>query len=146
MRISDWSSDVCSSDLLAARELRRTLEELVSLGIEPVIFSPPPANGVNIGRCLVKSRMLSIHLDYCNFRYDVSENSHKSAYLLLESIAGDYPVVWLNEMICQHRRCGTHFGKDFIYREIERAHVLNPVTNAHIVCRLTLDTQTITTP
>src|SRR3546814_2218989 len=61
--------------------------------------------------------MFSINLDYCNFRYDVSENSHKSAYLLLESIAGDYPVVWLNEMICQNRRCGTHFGNDFIYRD-----------------------------
>src|SRR3546814_15925520 len=61
--------------------------------------------------------MFSIDLDYCNFRYDVSENSHKSAYLLLESIAGDYPVVWLNEMICQNRRCGTHFGNDFIYRD-----------------------------
>src|SRR3546814_1577241 len=61
--------------------------------------------------------MFSINLDYCNFRYDVSENSHKSSYLLLESIAGDYPVVWLNEMICQNRRCGTHFGNDFIYRD-----------------------------
>src|SRR3546814_15079088 len=47
MRISDWSSDVCSSDLIAAQRLCRVLEAdglagagHLAVNVEPMLFMP----------------------------------------------------------------------------------------------------------
>src|SRR3546814_7501337 len=41
MRISDWSSDVCSSDLMPAFEFEEALAPGIDIGIQVVVLLPP---------------------------------------------------------------------------------------------------------
>src|SRR3546814_15240750 len=45
MRISDWSSDVCSSDLLAGRLLARLLEQPFDIAVRQDARQGPPRGG-----------------------------------------------------------------------------------------------------
>src|SRR3546814_5176656 len=46
MRISDWSSDVCSSDLATGRQLLGLRPEQIEIGRGPVAAGPNVASGV----------------------------------------------------------------------------------------------------
>src|SRR3546814_10898868 len=46
MRISDWSSDVCSSDLQLARGIQNKVLEAMAMA-RPVIASPQAAEGID---------------------------------------------------------------------------------------------------
>src|SRR3546814_7556172 len=97
MRISDWSSDVCSSDLLDALP--------------------------------------------CQQCRDLAIAERRGAVLGIDDAADHRP----------DRRAGTFLSPPGNLRweeclqfiEIGRAHVCTPVTNAHLVCRLLLETQNI---
>src|SRR3546814_6980357 len=119
MRISDWSSDVCSSDLRAL----------------PFIVQLPGSAGV-------ANAMLTDYLDLLDI-------DHGDA--VLEGLPS---IVALNAMASRpppgaggpggQVQPGTGDGNDPTQQgdqggqnapEIGRAHVCNPVTNAHLVCR-----------
>src|SRR3546814_10918797 len=97
MRISDWSSDVCSSDL----QLRQRAEkDLVS------VFILPPSTR------------------------DLEKRLHTRAQDSAEVVARRMAKA-ADEI--------SHWAEyDYIVK-IGRAHVLTPVTNAHLVCRLLLE-------
>jgi peptidoglycan/LPS O-acetylase OafA/YrhL len=42
----------------AIAEFQKTLAELKSLGIQPIVFSPPPDNGLDLGRCLARAEWM----------------------------------------------------------------------------------------
>src|SRR3546814_9473231 len=111
MRISDWSSDVCSSDLLpplrrqgrageGLRGLMRWLRIVAPALTQPPPSLPLPAQGEGPGRALGLLRIA---------RCDRA------------------PASW------PHARCRR------LPSQIGRAHVCTPVTNAHLVCRPLLD-------
>src|SRR3546814_10852587 len=113
MRISDWSSDVCSSDLRArgvrmstvtvqdlAKELNRPVDELLS----------------QFGEA------------------GVSATNAESP------VSGDDKVALLNYL--KQKTGGVTAAEPrriTLKRKIGRAHVGTPVTNAHLVCRLLLE-------
>jgi hypothetical protein len=97
--------------------LVKTLDKLKAMGIAPVVFSPPPANGMDLGRCLAKAEWNGLDLDNCNFvRSDMSK-ARKEVYQLLEKIEKSYRVVRLDDFICQNDFCKTHFDDVWIYRD-----------------------------
>jgi hypothetical protein len=102
---------------LAAEELKKTLSELTDMGIIPVVFSPPPSNGRNIGRCLARSMWFEGDLHECNFEVSEITGERSGAYLFLETIEKRYPVVRLDRLICDQGTCQTHFGSVFLYRD-----------------------------
>src|SRR3546814_11570459 len=63
MRISDWSSDVCSSDLLGLRELRRQLSGLTSTVLSS---SGGPATLAEIGVRTQRDGTLAVDTDRLN--------------------------------------------------------------------------------
>src|SRR3546814_1625364 len=93
MRISDWSSDVCSSDLQRV------------------------GGGVRVDRAIISGGVRRIGG---------------------EPVGEAVPIVGI----------GAEIGVGDANRphEIGRAHVLTPVTNAHLVCRLLLEKKNIHTP
>src|SRR3546814_2501331 len=100
MRISDWSSDVCSSDLKAVLGRGQ-----IGMGAEPDL-APAGGGGKTLGldgkqRMFLGAGAEGMHLD--NFAYQFAP--HTSS--------------------CE--------------KEIGRAPVRTPVTNAHPVCRLLLE-------
>jgi peptidoglycan/LPS O-acetylase OafA/YrhL len=102
---------------LASKEFEKTLSELETMGITPIVFSPPPANGVDLGRCLARADLMELSLDKCNFREDELTQNRLDVYSFLETIKKDYRVVRLDYLICDSSLCKTHFGSTFIYRD-----------------------------
>ncbi len=108
---------VKATTMLIDNEFNKTLSELRSIGITPVVFSPPPSNGTNLGRCLVRAEYFGRELDSCNFRVDSMIQSRIDVYNWLESMSNKYPVVLLNKFLCDKAICRTHIGSTFVYRD-----------------------------
>ena len=108
---------VTTNSYLAANEFLRTLEELESMGITPIVFSPLPTNNVDLGRCLARAECIGLDLDECNFRVDEIPKRWKEVYRFLEKIEENYRVVRLDKLICDSFQCETHIGSTFIYRD-----------------------------
>src|SRR3546814_1319927 len=105
MRISDWSSDVCSSDLAArAAHEHDTLVVVITGGHGELFWQ----------------RFSGVTLD------PLSEMAST-------------PIPTLASLLPDERVFGT--GAPALTAEIGRAHVCTPVTNAHLVCRLLLETK-----
>src|SRR3546814_2332062 len=147
MRISDWSSDVCSSDLLAAID---------ALGIETIIdlrgddereAHPCRRSGNFAGRVLFADGItagLAPHLQAAGGAIDVGTARAR----MIDTYADDLFLVRGHVlMICgtgyveviaatgDSVRVQTASGARTGLYEIGRAHVCTPVTNAHLVCR-----------
>src|SRR3546814_7640504 len=117
MRISDWSSDVCSADLiilvgdvkqLGSVEAGAAFAQLQSAGMETAKL----AEIVRQTNAATKEAVLAS-----------IEGDAKKALAALDRSGGQ---------IIENADRSTRF-------EIGRAHVLTPVTNAHLVCRLLLE-------
>ena len=102
---------------LAGKEFENTLNELKTMGITPIVFAPPPANGIDLGRCLARAGWLGLNLDECNFRVDEILQNRSDVYNFLETISNNYNVIRLDDFICNNSLCGTHFGSIFLYRD-----------------------------
>src|SRR3546814_3929234 len=124
MRISDWSSDVCSSDLMERFD-----------GYYGGATDIPPVGKACVDRVIFKM---------------IPENASRVAALL----AGDVHIIDALQVVYKvAERCNIncsycyyfHMGDETplerpAYAQIGRAHVGTPVTNAHLVCRLLLET------
>lgn len=99
------------------KEFVRTLDELKSLGITPVVFSPPPANSMDLGRCLVKAKQYNVALDECDFDIAHMATERKHAYELLDRINRRYRVIRLDKLICDDYMCKSHIGDNWIFRD-----------------------------
>lgn len=106
-----------SSALLVATEFKKTLNELVEMGVKPIVFSPPPVNGVDLGRCLARADWRGLNLDICNFRVDEITSDRIKVNKLLKIIKKTSKVIQLDELICNKSICKTHFGSIYIFRD-----------------------------
>ena len=102
---------------LAVKEFKKTLAELNAMGITPVVFSPMPRNGINLGRCLARAVWFEIDLDDCNFQVNTMSKNTLDVYSFLEIIKENYPVVRLDRFICDNVICRTHYGSIFLYKD-----------------------------
>src|SRR3546814_3793597 len=114
MRISDWSSDVCSSDLLDEYLQCREIAGIGDIEMTVVL-------GMGIEDGVVFPFFLGLVFPV---------GVHRQAERILPPV----PVVNLDPLI-------PRIGE---YRQIGRAHVRTPVTNAHTVCSLLLSKKTHT--
>src|SRR3546814_8202952 len=118
MRISDWSSDVCSSDLVAGARIGdasavKMIRSVIVKGIE----------------ALTAEAMIAAE------RAGVTKT-------VLASLGGEWPAQAdynLERMLVHGLRRAAELDEVAITLddlEIGQAHVRTPVTNAHLVCRL----------
>src|SRR3546814_4108993 len=127
MRISDWSSDVCSSDL-AARHAERVLT-LTSIMSTTGNRRLPRASKEAM-RVLANRPMSGDPEDLIAYSVDAARVIGSPGYPAEEHRL--------------QRRVRADFERGFYpqgvaRQKIGRAHVGTPVTNAHLVCRLLLD-------
>ncbi|MGW8158920.1 MAG: acyltransferase family protein [Desulfoprunum sp.] len=102
---------------LAMIEFKKTLNELESMGIIPVVFSPPPTNGTNLGRCLTRAEWNGLDPDDCNFQRGEIIEDQSYVNNFLESIGKRYRVIGLDNLICDNSVCKTNIGSIFVYRD-----------------------------
>jgi len=105
-----------TSEDLIFNEFLKTLKELERLGLQPVIFSPPPSTGNDLGACLVKASYLS-NLNECDFKTREIDSLRIRVYKLLMRVSAEYPVVWLDKFICEGAWCKSHINSTYIYRD-----------------------------
>src|SRR3546814_8162162 len=139
MRISDWSSDVCSSDLL--RVALRPPRDFIARA-----FTAETERAAVGQRKKVRVRPLD-HAQAVLGQAQVGDHARVEQ---ADGVAGD-GVAEAGEELLGHRRAaddtptfehadleagGCEIRRTDQAVEIGRAHVCTPVTNAHLVCRL----------
>lgn len=98
-------------------EFISTLNELKRLGITPVIFSPPPSTGDNIGKCLDQASFFGGELSGCDFNKSQITKIQATIYDWLLELEPSYNVINLDDYLCNSDVCKTHFENIFVYRD-----------------------------
>lgn len=106
-----------SRDLILT-ELRRTLEWLSKQGIKPVVFSPSPTNGHDLGACLIRAKWFGESGDRCDFSRAVADKLRANARFLMDGIRGDYRVIDPDRALCDETRCKAVDGDTLIFRDV----------------------------
>lgn len=99
---------------IALTQLRKTLELITGMGIKPIVFEPLPANGEDIGNCLLKQ---AFYFDAIDCRVEVSVYRESRVPWLLGEIEKDYAVVWLSKLLCGTEFCKSELDGTFIYSD-----------------------------
>lgn len=115
-----------SGELVSGREATRaaflkTLQTIKAMGITPVVFSPTPQNGTDIGRCQLKSVRLDTGVS-CDFDRQEAEALQKNVVALLREVERETRVVWLFDALCPGGMCRASLGDGvLVYRD--RTHL-----------------------
>jgi hypothetical protein len=95
-----------------------TLRELEAAGIRPVVVTPLPSTGKDIGRCLARAQWIGVDLRRC----DIPKSELRAATALVEELMKNvedagFTVVRLDRLLCTDSICTSHVGSTFIYRD-----------------------------
>lgn len=107
----------------AKEQFKETLIGLEKLGVIPVIFSPPPQTGKNIGKCLDKALFFNQPLSMCNFSDDLISEDKIEIYNWLSELSIQYKFINLKDYFCSNGSCKTHLDSLYIYRD--QGHLSN---------------------
>ena len=105
---------------LAVNALIKTIENLKTAGKTPVLFSPPPRAGFNIGECLEREASGSILFKKdCNFTLSQYLTHEKEIRTALQQVIKKTGVhtIWLDKLLCDDNLCVTKLNDTFIYRD-----------------------------
>lgn len=117
-RLLSRDGTVTQDTSVALEHFLKTLKTLKELGITPVVFSPTPESGQDIGRCLAKARFLGINQDECNFDLEQSNQQQQLIIDFLKRVEGSgYKVIFLSDGLCGNGICRAAVGDTFIYRD-----------------------------
>lgn len=101
----------------AMKYFKSTLQQLKDLGITPVIVSPTPQNGKDLGRCVAKTSFLQQPRQLCSFDLLVAEGRQQRVFGFLREVQKQAKVIWLADGICTDGKCHAAEGDVIIYRD-----------------------------
>jgi len=102
---------------VADHYVTETIRSIKELGKIPVIFSPTPQNGFDIGRCLAKATQFGGSYGDCDFDQTATEIRQKRVFEFLKRVSDVSAVVWLHDELCSGGKCRASFDGTFIYRD-----------------------------
>ncbi|WOJ95029.1 acyltransferase family protein [Congregibacter variabilis] len=97
--------------------LLKTIARIKELGKTPIIVSPTPQDGSDIGKCLVRAELFHAALSNCDLIFNKGDYGNQLAFDLLESVEESVNVIWLDDYLCSNRRCSAALNSVFIYRD-----------------------------
>lgn len=105
------------NDGIAEARFRETIRRIRELGRTPVIISPTPSSGYNVGRCLTVRSILGRNLSSCDF--PLQGHLREDLYRKLGTIAEETgaELILLSDLICAEGICRSHMDGTFIYRD-----------------------------
>jgi len=103
-------------DFLVAKFIE-TLDWLVKQGIKPIVFSPPPRDGRDIGLCLARSNWLGLEGTVCDLKLADYRAYEAKTLRFLSRIEERYEVIKVADYLCAKRRCKAEEEGVFIYRD-----------------------------
>lgn len=87
-----------------------TLKTIEATGAVPVVVSPTPRSGKNLGKCLLGAMFLNRPLANCNFSRDQFSNDTVLSEMLLKRIRQSFHVVSMIDAICDADTCSASIG------------------------------------
>lgn len=98
----------------------QTIEKLQAAGKVPILFSPPPRSGFNIGECLERKESgLALFRKECDVLvsdyFEYEKDIRKALKYIGEKTA--IKIVWLNEMLCNQEKCKSKINSTFVYKD-----------------------------
>lgn len=86
-------------------EVEATADWLRSIGLRPVFMAPPPRDGRDIGRCVVRSAMLDVADTPCMMERDEQRAHDALVERLMADVSKRFPVVSLEDYLCDEKSC-----------------------------------------
>jgi hypothetical protein len=100
------------------KTFKNTILKIKQLGITPIVFSPPPRTGFDVGECLERKYGTAILLrENCNIDNSEHKEYQKLVNVFLKEVEQDTHVVWLKDYICRNEICQVDIDNTFIYRD-----------------------------
>jgi peptidoglycan/LPS O-acetylase OafA/YrhL len=113
------------SNRLAVSQLTNTIREVQKAGKIPVIVSPPPKSGFNIGDCLERStnNIIIFGREDCSINVEEYRRYEKNIISALKEVQRNTGVhiLWLDSLLCDGYSCKTSMGHTYVYRD--RGHL-----------------------
>lgn len=113
-----YQGPVEASYKLLTDSLRKTILELKKLNVTPIVVSPPPKSGFNVGECLErKYGTLLLLRENCDISYPTYQQHQKLVNEILKEIEKESNVIWLKDYLCGNETCEVYKNGTFIYRD-----------------------------
>lgn len=97
---------------------KNTVAELKKLNITPIIISPPPKAGFDVGECLEReyggALLMRNSCDISRIDYENYQVAVNKVLTELESVAR---VIWLKDYLCDDKSCNVYVDDTFLYRD-----------------------------
>ncbi|WP_244952294.1 acyltransferase family protein [Ruegeria arenilitoris] len=114
----DGAMDPAGPQSTVLRNLEKTLERLVSAGKTPIVVSPPPSNGQNLGYCVVNAELRGADPDLCDYPFADIQPELLEVAEMLHQLEGRHKVVWLDRILCDaDGMCRASDGSTAYYRD-----------------------------
>jgi hypothetical protein len=108
-----------SDDQLFMTAFKYTISELKKLNIIPIVFSPLPKTGFNIGECLERDVGTALLLrEGCTINYNEVMHYQQHVITALKEIESIAKVVWLKDDLCDKNTCEVTIDNTLIYRDV----------------------------
>jgi peptidoglycan/LPS O-acetylase OafA/YrhL len=123
------------SGSIAETYFLNTLKKIEEAGKTPIVISPTPQDGRNIGYCILKSVIHNLPSDSCNVNLEIAKQTEPVIYEFLSKIEKSYKVIWLSDAICTENKCQAIIENTPIYAD---AGHLTPAGSALVGRKLLL--------
>lgn len=109
---------VTGSYQLFVNSFKDTILALKALNITPVVFSPLPKSGFDVGECLERmhSPVLLLRTN-CDIKYSETQKYQHLVNESLKDIEKESKVIWLKDYLCKEGSCNGIIDGTFIYRD-----------------------------
>ncbi|WP_137702327.1 acyltransferase family protein [Marimonas lutisalis] len=95
--------------------LENTVRRLKEKGLEVLIVSPPPMEGIDLGQCAARVVRFGAQEDACDFEFESTRN--REVFRIMDRISAVAPVLRLDEAICVSGRCDTIRDGIILFRD-----------------------------
>lgn len=109
---------VKTADDVVIKAFLKTINEIRKLGKKPIVISPVPNNGSDIGRCSARALILNKDAGMCDFSTSDFSEYTKSSYHTTDLVKGLAPVFNLKDFICKDKQCDVIIDNIILYRDI----------------------------
>jgi hypothetical protein len=113
-----YQGDVKADYRLFVKAFENTILELIKLNIIPIVVSPPPKAGFDVGECLERKYGRALLLrESCDISYLVYQDYQQFEIAALKEIEAVAKVIWLENYLCENESCNVYVDGVFIYRD-----------------------------
>jgi peptidoglycan/LPS O-acetylase OafA/YrhL len=109
---------VKATEKLLLGSLKNTISELRKLNITPIVISPPPKTGFDVGECLERQYGSALLLrNNCEIDYAQYIQHQSEVNKVLSELEKVTKVVWLKDYLCSNKTCKVAIDNVFLYRD-----------------------------